>query len=138
MIKIEGMAELEAQLKQLEKSLDPDKTEPILYDAAKDLAKVMRSNAPKGPTGNLKKSLRARKLKRYAGGNAAAGAGVDRKKAPHAGFIEFGTGERQQKTGKGTGSVTAKPFIRPAWDANKERITRKVIDQLKGQIDKCL
>jgi HK97 gp10 family phage protein len=136
-IRIEGMDELEKQLKELEKSLNPDKIEPILLEAAYDLAEAMRAKAPQGPTGNLKKSIRARLLKQYAG-HPAAGAGVDRKKASHAHLVEFGTVQRHQKSGKSTGTMPAKPFLRPAWDSNKERITRKVIENIKGLIDKCL
>lgn len=136
-MRIEGMADLEKQLKDLEKSLNPDKVEPILLDGAKDLAAAMKANAPKGPTGNLKKSIKAKLLKQYAG-HPAAGAGVDRKKAPHAHLVEYGTAQRHQKSGKSTGTMPSKPFLRPAWDANKERITGNIIDGLKGLIDKCL
>ncbi|MDD4986689.1 MAG: HK97 gp10 family phage protein [Dehalococcoidales bacterium] len=133
---IEGMAELEGQLKKLSKQLGADKVEPVLYEAAKDLAQAIKSHTPKH-TGQLRKSIRARKLKRYLD-NAAAGAGVDQKKAPHAHLVEYGTAQRHHKSGKSVGSMPARPFVRPAWDANRERITRKVVDDLKGLIDQCL
>jgi len=128
---------LEKQLKELVKSMDPDKTEPVLLEGARDLAKEMKALAPAGPTANLKKSIRAKLLKRYVN-NPAAGAGVNRRKAPHSHLVEFGTDDRYHKSGKYVGKMPMQPFLRPAWDANKERITKGIIEKLKGLVDKCL
>jgi HK97 gp10 family phage protein len=130
------MKELERQLKDLQKQLGPDKVEPVLYEAAQDLAEAMKVKVPKH-TETLRNAITAKKLKRYEN-NAAAGAGVDRKKAPHAHLVEYGTGERYHKSGKSVGVMPAKPFVRPAWDTNKDRIVRKVVDDLKGLVDECL
>ena len=39
--------------------------------------------------------------------------------APHAHLVEFGTTDRHKKSGASTGFTSPKPFMRPAWDANK-------------------
>jgi HK97 gp10 family phage protein len=39
--------------------------------------------------------------------------------APHAHLVEFGTTGRHKKSGASTGFTSPKPFLRPAWDANK-------------------
>jgi hypothetical protein len=63
-IEIEGLDELNENIKKLIKSVDPDKVEPILLKASDKIAGTIRSLAPVGPTGNLKKSIVSKVLKR--------------------------------------------------------------------------
>lgn len=55
-------------------------------------------------------------------------------KAPHAHLVEFGTAPRKQKNGKSTGTMPAEPFIRPAFDAGKDRAIATIRDGLAEEI----
>lgn len=52
-------------------------------------------------------------------------------------IMEFGTGPRRQKTtGKSVGAVAARPFMRPAWEANKHKILDNFAAALWRQIER--
>jgi HK97 gp10 family phage protein len=139
-IDIEGIEELESQMQRLIGTVSADKVEPILLDAAKVVAKDAKARAPKGETGNLKKGIVAKKTRRKGGVSAALGLNVgeaapaitaiDFRKAPHAALVEFGHG--------GPHPAPAHPFFRPAWDANREKVTRQIIDDINNLLEKGL
>ena len=139
-LNIEGIEELEKQMESLIKAVHPDKVEPVLLDAARVIANDARRRAPKGKTGNLKRSIVAKKTKRRGGMSAALGlnageaapaiTAIDFRKAPHAALVEFGHG--------GPHPAPAHPFFRPAWDANREKVTRQIIEDINNLIDKGL
>lgn len=56
--------------------------------------------------------------------------------APHAHLVEFGTGPRTTKDGRSTGQMPAQPFLRPAFDANKQVFIDRVGAALWAEIDK--
>ncbi len=116
-VDIQGMDEINKTIQRLAKSLKPDDVEPVLLKGAKIIATEAKSRAKRGPTGNLKKAIRTKKLKRLGFGNqpAAVIAAVDRKKAPHAHLVEFG--HALVRNGRVIGHVPAYPFWRPAVDA---------------------
>lgn len=58
--------------------------------------------------------------------------------APHAHFIEFGTGERSHESGKSVGSVMADPFLRPAWDMNTAGMLARLRKEVWGEIEKTV
>lgn len=94
------MAELRAELKKLPTNLAAKHFGAALRKAIQPGLAALRRNTPKGPTGNLRKSIRT-KVKTYPRTGAAVGMvgyswGGD-SKGYHQGFIEFGTKERQTK-----------------------------------------
>ena len=123
-VKIEGLSELSKQLQELAKAGDPEKVEPILMKGAKKLADAIRDRAPLGPTGNLKKSVKAKKLKPLGSEPASAAAAVDRKIAPHAHFVE-----------NGTSRAPAHPFFRPAVDSTMPEVEREVVSELEKLVE---
>jgi HK97 gp10 family phage protein len=102
--KIEGIALLASKLNKLSGSIGGDSLKPDVLAQAKVIAEDARDRAPRGPTGNLKRSLHAKLLP---GGPPVAIAAVDRKIAPHAHLVEFGTVK-----------MSARPYFRPAADAH--------------------
>ncbi|UWQ29913.1 hypothetical protein [Leisingera sp. M523] len=58
--------------------------------------------------------------------------------APHAHLIEFGTGPRRHESGKYVGAVMADPFMRPAWDANRERMLQILRKEVWAEIEKAV
>jgi HK97 gp10 family phage protein len=138
---IEGMDKLRDNLEKVAKSLGADAVEPILLEEAEKMADDARSRAPKGPTGNLKRSIVAKTLRRGRAnafgvntGNespAPAIVAIDYRIGPHAHLIEYGTVERiSKKTGKSSGVVPAHPFFRPAWDAHQGHIIDDISSKL--------
>lgn len=59
--------------------------------------------------------------------------------APHAHLYEFGTGPRvQTSTGRSTGAVSARPFLRPAWDTAKPEMLETLRREVWAEIDKTV
>lgn len=87
---LKGQEELVRIIDRLIKGLHPDKVEPELKKGADIIAREVRRNTPKGPTGNLRKAVKVKKLQRW-GGPAPYICAIDRKKAPHAWLVTHGT-----------------------------------------------
>ena len=115
-IKISGIGQLTNNLKKLRTVVDKEAGESAMK-SAEQLRDRIGQKAPLGPTGRLKKSPVA---KRY--GNVAI-AGVDRKKAPHAHLVEFGTSHS-----------AAHPYFRPAVAEMKS----KTADNFKDDVGKSI
>lgn len=59
--------------------------------------------------------------------------------APHAHLYEFGTGPRFHKdTGKYVGAMLADPFMRPAWDANRDQVLAILKKEVWAEIEKTV
>jgi len=138
-VKLKGDKELERTIKKLSKCLEPDEVESVFLKGAKAIARDAKSRAPRGPTGNLKKAIVAKTLRRIGNKPAPAIAAVDYGKAPHAHLVEYGTGPRyQKKTGRYTGQMPARPFFRPAWDENKDRVLKKIVEELEEKVERAM
>jgi len=134
-LEIIGKEEFAETLLELSKALPNDKVEPVMLEGAKVIAAAAKDKAPLGPTGHLKKSVKAKQLKQISNYPRSAAAAVDRKIAPHAHLIEYGTRPRIQKTtGRPTGIGPAIPFFRPAVDTNVARIYTQIKDKLLDMI----
>lgn len=93
---VEGMDDFAEAIDRMVEGLKPDKIEPILNKAATPIASEVRKRAPVGPTGNLKKSVKKKKLQRFFGSPAPYIVALDRRRAPHAWLVTHGTsGVRQ-------------------------------------------
>lgn len=97
------LAVLRSKFRQLPRNISARYMAAALRVALKPALAALRRLTPKGPTGNLKRSI-ATKVKRYKSGNAVAlvgyqAANADNPKARgfHQGFLEFGTKERSTK-----------------------------------------
>ena len=123
-IKINGLKELNLRLEKLTKSLDADKVEPVTFGGAEILTNEMIARAPVGPTGNLKSSPRTVQLKRQGNKPAPSIAAIDRRKAPHAHLVEFGTSKTKKQ-----------PFVRQSQDAKGPEVVKYVTDGIKRLIE---
>lgn len=120
--------------RQLERALSrlADKSADRVASAAirgglRAIVLAAKKDAPVGPTGNLRKSIRSRfERSRYTGKlSAKAGLNVGKRakledgsrigaRAPHAHLVALGTKQRAHKSGKSTGTMPANPFMRLA------------------------
>jgi len=120
-IRVQGVPELQARFDKVRDQFKTTEVKSALARAAKPLRIEMRKLAPKGPTGNLKKSV---KTKRLRGKPAAVSVRGDFSKAPHFHLVVRGTVERFHASGKSVGIMPANEF-----PAESERSTA---GQVKG------
>lgn len=94
------MDELRAELKKLPTNLAAKHFGAALRKAVQPGLTALRRNTPKGPTGNLRRSIKT-KVKTYPRDGRAVGivgySWGGENKGYHQGFIEFGTKDRQTK-----------------------------------------
>lgn len=129
-MEIEGMKELQKTIQELMKVADPEKVEPIVTKASEKLINYGKPATPYDINRERGTHLRdawVSKLmpRRRTKQETYAIAAIDRKKAPHAHLIEFGTVK-----------APAHPYFRPTWDKHKEEISRDIIDGINKEIDK--
>jgi HK97 gp10 family phage protein len=130
---LSGQRELEEAFKQLPASVGKGVIRTLLRNAAKPIVADANANAPVDPNRRkgkpLKGSVRAlstldarQRARRVKAGDVEVFVGPVGQ--PEAHLIEYGTAPRFHKSGKYVGQVTANPFMRRAWDANKERAAK--------------
>ena len=122
-MKLEGVANLAAKIDLMVKAAERDRVIPIAKESAKMLVDEIKSRAPKGPTGNLKRSPKVKVMKGYPPLVLAA---IDRKIAPHAHLLEFGTVK-----------MSPHPFFRPAIDAKGDAALKHLHDGIGKNITKA-
>ncbi len=128
-IKWEGLDILQQQVKRLVTIFEPPTVEPVLKQSAEMVTAEVQRNVDQinEVSGNLRRSPVTKQLTRRYPNPATALAAIDRKIAPHAHFLEDGTG------GRG-GQMPAQPFFRPAVEATREKAIKHVYDTLKGKL----
>lgn len=130
-VEVQGFEEAVSSIERMAKALEPKAVEPVFMEGAKTIASAAKVRATRGATGNLIRSIKTKFLRQLGNNPRSAMAAVDRKKAPHAHLIEYGTSARYQKTtGRYTGMGPARPFWRPAVDGNIDKIYHEIRDKL--------
>lgn len=138
MNEVTGFDELTKALEKLAKSVDKSEQEKIIKGSIKDVADRIRSNAPIGPSKNLKRSVVEKMMPRSDRFPTIGIAAIDRKIAPHAHLVEFGSAPRyQKKTGRYVGEMPPNPFIRRSWDQSKSNVLNNIENELKNAVNKA-
>jgi hypothetical protein len=128
-IDIPGADALEAALRELGEAVEIRKTlSASLMEAAEPMAKAARAGAPR-KTGRMYETIdvaktlsrrQRRQANKYAADNPTnATVFIGAKPIGPSILLEFGTTARHWKSGKSTGSVPARPFMRPAFEGEK-------------------
>jgi HK97 gp10 family phage protein len=132
MSKTVDLSELQSlmnDLKKMGQSLDQKEVKEIVREIAQPMINDMKAGAP---TSEIRESLGFIEKNeekytetvligpRYYGGH----------KGQLSHIFEFGTGPRKTKDGYYRGFIVARPFIRPAFDSNKDKIVTKLADEL--------
>ena len=112
---IEGYEKLKRKFRRLIEVVDERKMETGLMNPARRLKDELSRNAPQGPTGNLKRSPVAKKFRRKIKSSPAVFVAIDRKIAPHAHLVEFGTK-----------FMAPRSFFRKTMDSNEESIIEDI------------
>jgi HK97 gp10 family phage protein len=155
-INVEGLDELRQALQQLPAKLQGKAMQATLAKAAKPIVAAARQLAPV-KTGTLRRAIysfrdrqstptREGRLISVRRGKKAQKSNRD---AYYWKFIEFGHGPIKSKSGKSLGNVEdgffgtevkavpPRPFLRPAFEANKLKALDIVRTELQGQINKA-
>ena len=125
-IKIEGAKELEKKLLSFEPKLGRKVVRQALRKGAKVIQSAAKSNVPV-KSGALKKSIKVRALKKRRqsyGVMVATSDGWFKGDEFYGAFLEFGTSK-----------MPAKPFVRPAFDAEKDNAEKIIKNQLQQGIE---
>ena len=122
--KIEGLEQLDKKFQKMAKNVGAEKVEPLLFASAKIVTEAQRARAPQGPTGNLKRAHVTKQLPARGRQIGAAIAAIDRRIAPHAGLVEFGTSK-----------MPAKPYFRSGWDATRGKAKQIIEQGLKNLVE---
>jgi HK97 gp10 family phage protein len=122
-MKVEGLDQALRKVNAMFNALDPRKVELVLLKGAKTVSKESQRRAPRRE-GTLKKAHKARVSKRRRKDGAGAFSAIDRKIAPHAHLVEYGTVK-----------MKAQPFFRPAVDATEGQVKAQVEGDLKALVD---
>ena len=154
---IPGLQEIRKDLLGLGKTLSAKYMASALKKAAEKggTLEALKAATPRGPTGNLRRSI-AVKSKRY----PRTGVGIailgfrsgrkmnesyDKEKLGyHQGLVEFGTKERERRTQGGTRASTGKmpvggsygrPPVRSAWEQTRERVESMMVEEMRLALD---
>lgn len=130
-VRIEGLRELEAALADLPKATGKNVLRRVLKKAAAPIASDAQANAPSF-VGLLSRNVAAasRLTKRQAG--------IARKEGKSSVEVHVGvTDPAGVQNEFGNVHQQAQPFLRPAWDANKDGALRTIAADLGTEIEKA-
>jgi hypothetical protein len=126
-LKLIGMAAIADALTSLgdAKNYAGDISESILAEAD-SMRDTIKSEAPQGPTGNLKKSVQSGLFKARQGKPIAGFVRVNRRTAPHAHLVEFGAR---------SGRMPSNSFFARGVAKSKGPVLDKISDKIAKAID---
>ena len=119
-----GGRELDRKLKGLGEKLGKRVMRKALKAGGQLVVQEMKKRVPRGKTGNLKRSISKRPLRRR-GGSFAIIVGQRWPEGAHGHLIELGTVK-----------MAAKPFMRPAFAATHKQVTKVFVEKLAQGIKK--
>lgn len=147
-VQITGLKELQKALEQLPKEIQGRPLRSAVSAAAKVIVDDVKTRVPVGETGNLKTAVyRYRSRRNSATGRETFFVGIRQGKAQ---YKDTAYNRRKGRVGKnyktageayywrflefGTAKMQAKPFLRPAFEANKSRAVEVMKDRLGKSI----
>ncbi len=116
-INLEGVDQFHAVVAKFSKRAAENLADAI-NDTAAEIEANARQGVPVGPTGNLRRSVRT--VYKAEPGKLVGFVAVDRKMAPHAHLVEFGTVKMQ-----------ARPFFYPAAERGRQSFKRRMKQNIK-------
>jgi HK97 gp10 family phage protein len=146
---VSGAKELGQLFDELPKSL----SDSVLRETGKkalqpvaDEAKTLIARQSLGATAKVLNSIQIStvlKASQKAGekrkpGDVVVYVGASSPKGNVAHLVEFGTGPRYHKDGSYAGIMPAEPFMRPAWDTNKDKVLQIYRDEIWNVLKKAV
>lgn len=134
-----GVDALVAKLKQLPGETRKKVLTQALRKGALAVKKIMKAEAPKGPTGNLKKSIVIKKMKGKGIAYVVRPSYAKSGSAAH--LVEYGTGQRTVANYFGhkgvevdVGFVAANPFVQRTRDRAKTQVFNIAVKESKARL----
>lgn len=127
-IKIEGVEEVRLAIDKLGEEIK-DKLQPALHKGAEIVAQKATSNIERNTepkTGRLSRSMVVKDMPYKDSMPLISIAAVDRKIAPHAHLIEFGTTK-----------MSARPFLRPALQSSQKEVEELIENTIEEVVNKA-
>jgi len=137
--KTEGFAELEQALKQLSQSAGKGVLRRALKKSAKPMADLMISNAPRGDSSSddLAESIAvSTKLSKRQAGKHRKMFRDDRASVEM--FVGPGPDPAAWNQEFGNINHGPQPFVRPAWDADKGALLKRLADEMWSELSKSI
>lgn len=138
-VEIAGLQDLLQKMSQLQ-NIDPKEAQDVLLKGTQVFLAEAKATAPPDVTGNLRKSLKAKRGNRSRT-YAMAFMAVDRKIAPHPHLVEEGhqivVGGKLGKGGRVKGKVKAHPFFWPAVQNKVADVQLLVLEGLQRVIEEA-
>jgi HK97 gp10 family phage protein len=141
-IVVTGITELDMKLANLPEKTQKKFARSALSQGMTIIRKAAIKAAPRGPTGNLRKSIKSRfkRIKQLGITQAKVGLNVGKRRdtdktvAPHAHLVALGTVERFNKSGASRGVMPANSFFRRATDSVHSQVEKKMADILLKKV----
>jgi HK97 gp10 family phage protein len=138
---LQGFKDLDALLREMPRQLAGQAVTSGMRKALQPVAAAARAYAPGSldtririaPT--IKAGQMPQALEKPGKGKRVMFVGAT---APHAHLVEFGTGPRYHANGKYVGVMPPDPFLRPAWDANKDQVLATLAEVIREEIGKAI
>lgn len=154
-MKLYGFDNLNRKLRALPQSVQRDALGQATDVGARLLREAARAKAPRGKTRRLQRGIGSERTTTEKA-RAVSSVGV-RSDVFYGHLVEYGTAQRHTSNigapgtrlrrgsrarpahyrNKFRGSMPAKPFMRPAWDGNKEGLVQAMGDVLKRRIERA-
>ena len=113
--------DVERNIARAMKMFGPDPVEDVTEGGAKIVYDELHRRTPRGPTGNLVRSIKVKRLERRWQKPAPHIAAMDRRIAPHAWLVEKGPYKR--------------PYFRPAVEAKRGEVARHLENGLRRLVE---
>lgn len=138
---LQGAADLDRALKAMARTTAKRTARKAMAKALSPVEEAARALAPQGPTGNLRDSVTISYKLNPSQAKEAGREGPDVAHmyvgagSPHAHLVEFGTAARHHKSGKFVGVMPPNPWMRPAWDDNRDAVLAGLTEALRIEIE---
>lgn len=133
-LRVTGERQLARRLRALVHAAGTDDLMDAVREASEPIVRAARSKAP---SATIAEGVRVVNVVVAATGEVTAEIGLPggRQKWFYGLFVELGTGPRVQKTtGRRTGSMPARPFLRPAFNAERGAARRRFFEALRRKV----
>lgn len=144
-IKVQGLKELDKALQALATSTSVRVARRGLTAALEPVAAQARGSAPRSKTGKKHMADTIGVSHKLTPAQAKEARGKDGRdvvtmfvgaRDPKAHLVEFGTTPRHHASGKFVGAMPPQPFMRPAWDANRDQVLASLGAFIWAEIEK--
>ena len=139
-VRIDGLRELDSALAQLPKATGRAVLRNVLKDAGEPIARTARAKAPV-LTGNLRESVevsqRLSRSQKTGGAKMTANGFRSESKNYVEMFVGPGTNPQAITQEFGTYKEPAQPYMRPAWDSQRQTALNLIINTLGPMIERA-